>query len=561
MNLRGRFSRGALQLSIAALLLPAVARAAEVPCAALTSLRIPPATIGLPSGQVVIRSADAVPAAAQSVGPGGTVTPAMPDFCKVIGTIAAIDPSAPVITFQLNLPTVWNGKALQFGGGGFNGTLVTGLGPALDAPPGAPPPLAQGYLTFGTDSGHQASSLPEPQAFALNDEALENFAFGAYKKVRDVAVEVATVRYGRRSDRLYYMGNSEGGREGLTMAQRFPADYDGIISRVPVINWTALQHAGHRSGLTQQRGGWLNPNKVELVSRSVLRACDALDGLSDGVVSNYIACGSAFKAESVRCPTGTDEGDTCLSDRQIAAVNAVHAPFEFGFDLANGVRAYPGFGYGGEAQMGGFPQWVMGARAAAFPASTDGATVGQQWSFGNAVIRYFILRDAQADPFSYSPDAHADRVRRISALMDSTDPDLSAFARRGGKIIIKEHMADYAQSPFAGIAYYQSVVAKMGRAVVDQFMRLYVTPGVNHGGAGVSSTTGEPIPQYEDLLGALDGWVHRGLPPGDMVQTAVQATPPFTITASRPLCRFPAYPRYRGSGDPKNATSFTCETQ
>jgi feruloyl esterase len=489
------------------------------------------------------------------------VTPATPEFCKVIGTIAPLDPSAPVITFELNLPTAWNGKALQYGGGGFNGTLVTALGPALDAPPGAPTPLAQGYLTFGTDSGHQASSLPEPQAFALNDEALQNFAYGAYKKVRDVAVEVATLRYGRRPARLYYMGTSEGGREGLTMAQRFPTDYDGIISRVPVINWTALQHAGHRSGLTQQRGGWLNPSKVTLVGRSILQACDALDGLSDGIVSNYLACGSAFKAEALRCPTGTDEGDICLSNPQVAALDAVHAPFEFSFDLENGVRAYPGFGYGGEAQAGGFPQWVTGGRAAVFPASTGGAALGQQWSFGNAVIRYFVLRNSQADPFAYAPEQHSDRVRQISALMDSTNPDLSAFARRGGKIIVKEHMADYAQSPFAGIRYYQSVVAKMGQVAVDQFMRLYVTPGVNHGGAGVSSITGEPVPQYDDLLDALDGWVERKAPPGDLVQTSVDPSPPSAVTASRPMCRFPAFPRYRGSGDPKKATSFTCSTQ
>jgi feruloyl esterase len=485
----------------------------------------------------------------------------MPEFCKVIGTISSTDPSAPVITFELNLPTTWNGKALQYGGAGFNGTLVTGLGPALDSPPGAPTPLAKGYITFGTDSGHQASSLPEPQAFALNDEALENFAYASYKKVRDIAVEVATMRYGRKPERLYYMGSSEGGREGLTMAQRFPADYDGIISRVPVINWTALQHAGHRSGVTQQRGGWLNPNKVQLVSRSVLKACDALDGLSDGVVSNYLACRSAFKAEALRCPAGTDEGDTCLSPSQIATVDAVHAPFEFSFTLANGVRSYPGFGYGGEAQAGGFPQWLMGTKAAVFPASTGGGALGQQWSFGNAVIRYFVLRNGQADPFSYSPDAHADRVRQISALMDSTNPDLSAFASRGGKIIVKEHMADYAQSPFAGIAYYQSVIARMGQAVVDQFMRLYVTPGVNHGGTGVSGTTGESVPQYEDLLGALDGWVERKVPPGDLVQTSVDPNPPFAVTASRPMCRFPAYPQYRGSGNQKNVTSFTCATR
>ena len=146
-------------------------------------------------------------------------------------------------------------------------------------------PLAQGYVTFGTDSGHQSAARLEPQAFALNEEALENFAYASYKKVRDVAIEIVLKKYGRRPTRMYYIGTSEGGREGLTMAQRFPSDYDGIISRVPVINWTGLQHAGHRSGVLQQSGGWLSPAKVRFVGRAVLKACDALDGLSDGVVS------------------------------------------------------------------------------------------------------------------------------------------------------------------------------------------------------------------------------------------------------------------------------------
>ena len=539
---------------------PLTAQAAEMPCADLKSLRISATAIALPSRGATIESARVEAPANRTVGSNGAVTPASPEYCKVIGTISPVDPAAPLITFQVNLPTTWNGKALQYGGGGFNGTLVTGLSPALDASPGMSTPLAQGYATFGTDSGHQAASLPEPQAFALNDEALENFAYASYKKVRDVAAEIVIARYGRRPARVYYMGSSEGGREGLTMAQRFPTDYDGIISRVPVINWTGLQHAGHRSGLVQQGGGWLRPAKVRLVSLTVLKACDELDGLSDGIVSNYMSCGSVFKAATLRCSTGTDETDTCLSERQVAAMEALHAPFEFTFALANGVRAYPGFGYGGEAQPGGFPQWVTATQAAVFPAPA-GSGQGRQWSFGNAAVRYFVLRNGAADPFAYSPDAHADRVRQISALMDSTNPDLSAFAAHGGKLIVKEHMADYAQSPFAGISYYQSVVSKMGQTAVDQFMRLYVTPGVAHGGGGVSGTTGEPIPQYVDLLGALERWVERSEPPGDLVQNFVEANPPFAVTASRPMCRFPGYPRYRGTGDPKMASSFACETR
>jgi feruloyl esterase len=370
-------------------------------------------------------------------------------------------------------------------------------------------------------------------------------------------MEIVARRYGRRPARLYYMGSSEGGREGLAMAQRFPADYDGVISRVPVINWTGLQHAGHRSGLVQQNGGWLNPAKVQLVSRGVLAACDELDGLADGIVSHYLACGAVFTAQALRCPTGRNEGDACLSNAQVAALEAVHAPFEFPFTVANGVRAYPGFGHGGEAQTGGYPQWVTGTTAAAFPVPAGG-TLGQQWTFGSATVRYFILQSGQSDPFRYVPAEHAARIQRISALMDATNPDLSAFAARGGKLILKEHLADYAQSPFAGIRYYESVVARLGQAAVDRFARLYVTPGAAHGGAGTSGATGAPIPQYVDLLGTLDRWVERGDAPGDLVQASVETSAPFAVTASRPMCRYPAYPRYRGTGDPRAAASFTC---
>ena len=172
--------------------------------------------------------------------------------------IAPLDPKSYPINIEINLPLEWNGKAVQYGGGGFNGVLITGLDPLRDQPPELPPPVVRGYMSFGTDSGHVAKDLPEIQAFALNDEALVNFAYAAYKKTRDLALEVAGTFYGRKPERLYYFGGSEGGREGLTMAQRFPDDYDGIVSVVPVVNWVALQSAGNRTGIVQQNGGWLN---------------------------------------------------------------------------------------------------------------------------------------------------------------------------------------------------------------------------------------------------------------------------------------------------------------
>ena len=203
----------------------------EDSCLGLADRTIPAALIGLPSGNAVVASASFVAAAAQAK------TPATPAFCKVLGTIAPVDPTAQLINFELNLPAAWNGKLLQYGGGGYNGSLITGLAPLRDAAPDDILPLARGYATVGTDSGHQSSSFPRDSIgkFGLNDEMLTNYAYASYKKVRDVAVVLSEVLYRKRPVRIYYFGGSEGGREGLTMAQRFPVDYDGVVSVVPVV--------------------------------------------------------------------------------------------------------------------------------------------------------------------------------------------------------------------------------------------------------------------------------------------------------------------------------------
>ncbi len=264
----------------------------EGACLAL-SAAIPPSVIGLPTSGAVIDSATLhgpsdVTVTERAPTPASRVTPAAPATCRVLGRIAPVDPAAPPIRFQVNLPVQWNGKAVQFGGGGFNGVLITGLGLVPAAPYDKPGPLAQGYVTYGTDSGHEQKPGEAPQAFASNDEAFENFAHAAYKKVRDVAGIVTERAYGRRPTRVYFVGSSEGGREALTMAQRYPADFDGVFARVPVINWTGLQHAGARNGLATAGEAWLTRAHVELVHNAVLKACDTLDGVKDGLVANQI---------------------------------------------------------------------------------------------------------------------------------------------------------------------------------------------------------------------------------------------------------------------------------
>lgn len=526
----------------------------QAACSALAGVTLAAGLIAPRSGDAKVDSAQFMLAAPMAVAergptPAATITPATPAYCKVLGHIAPLDPRAPNINFQINLPTTWNGRSVQYGGGGFNGVLITGLALVPAARFGDPAPLAQGFATVGTDSGHQNKPGEPPQAFALNDEALVNFAHASYKKVRDVSVELMKRAYGRGPEKLYFVGSSEGGREGLTMAQRYPEAFDGIFSRVPVIHWTGLQHAGLRDGLATDGPGWIRPAQVKLVHDAVLAACDAADGLADGIVSDPVGCRQRFDVSRLRC-TGP-ASDACLTEPQIAAVRTLGSPYRFDFDLANGLREYPGRGPSGEntpsaGPTGGWNAWWLGAQPPSFPPVPRNSIA---WYYGAGAIQYFYARNPQADLRAYRPSQHQARVREVSELMDSTNPDLAPFYARGGKLILLENMADYAQSPYAGIQYHQSVVQRLGQVTVDQFFRLYTAPNVDHVGTGA--------PGNVNMLTALVDWVEHGKSPGTLTLVEQQAKPPFAVQRERPLCRWPQFPRYRG-GDPSSAASFSC---
>jgi hypothetical protein len=192
--------------------------------------------------------------------------------------------------------------------------------------------------------------------------------------------------------------------------------------------------------------------------------------------------------------------------------------------------------------------WQTGTAAPTLP---PGPTSSRAWLYGGGTVQFFFARDPNYDVTKFDPANFIDRMREISALMDSTNPDLSAFSARAGKLIMYENMADYAQSPYAGIKYYKSVVKLMGQAGVDGFMRLYITPGADHMGVGAPSSV--------DMLEVLAEWVETGKTPGDLVQQLHEAKPPFATVSLRPMCRYPAYPHYRG-GEPTKAESFMCKT-
>lgn len=531
-------------------------------CKGLQGLTIPASEIGLPTRGAHITSAVSVAAANSVLHPSnGTVIHALPAYCQVLGEIAPVDTSAPSIKFQLNIPTAWNRKVMQIGGGGLNGSIPANLAvvPASGGPVGAamPPdqtyPLSAGYAMFGGDSGHQG----ERGEWALNDEAWVNFAYAGLKKTRDAVFASIERLYGQRPQYTYFMGTSQGGREALEVAQRFPEDYDGVMATVPLIGYSAHVIAKTLYATGQTGDGWISPQAAKLIAGEVVRQCDALDGLADGVISHYRACNALFAADkgtepyqSIRCANGatpTGSNALCLGDAQIATAIRMRSPTAFGFELANGISTFPAYGTGREHSgwLNINPQ----------PKRPERPNLGQP----GTTVQFGILKDPTPNLLDFKIAANRDRIVAASALIDSTNPDLSRFFARGGRLIIKSGSSDYSVNPQILAQYYETVLGKFGQQVVDHHLRYYVLPNTGHGGSGESLTTGTPIPYRIDMIGMLTRWVEKGIvPPDAPVLSTMSITPPFTVSATKPMCRYPLYPRYRGAGDPGQATSYQC---
>ncbi|WP_394834792.1 tannase/feruloyl esterase family alpha/beta hydrolase [Pendulispora rubella] len=474
------------------------------------------------------------------------------EYCQVNGHIPPTDPKAPSIYFQVNLPTNWNRKALQYGGGGFDGTLISGVDPLDMAPVGTPIPLARGYVTFGDDSGHQSKSITDG-SFAANDEALANYGGLALKKTRDAAAALIEARYGAPATRTYFYGNSTGGRDGLTVIQRWPADYDGIVVNRPALNYTAVRLSNVRLGRAlygNNGSGWLNKTKIVHLQNAVMAACDALDGATDGLIANVVACRakSAAILSAERCANGADTGNTCLSDAQIATVQTVASPLSLPYPLANGVTRYAGYDIlAGAVFAGRYTTRDFGnSRKPSNPASKDDAN---QWVTGDQWAKYFIARNAKFESLTLDPSnpgAYQTRVQDVSALCDATSSDVSVFRNKGGKIIMTHGLADEIISAGSAVEYYEALVQRFSGPTVDEFVRFYLMPGVGHG-------TGPFLPAI-DSLAALEQWVESGTAPETLTMADLHED---THGRTRPLCRYPAWPKYV-SGNVQSASSFRC---
>ncbi len=569
---------------------------------------IPVSAIGLPVSAVTL---DAPQWHAEAAG--------VPAYCRIDGSMAPMDksPTARPIRFGVALPASWSGRGAQLGGGGMNGTIPRLTGGVGRNPT---PLIAQGFATYGSDSGHQsaapagarggpgaprgsaptaggpptgappagaappasapraalgpppAMAPPDPAAndWTLNAEAVANLGYMQLKKTRDAAMVLIERAYGAKPRYNYFFGNSQGGREALTVAQRFPADYDGVSAEVPIVNFSSLMLAPGLIRIKEKPvANWVTPAKTNAIRAEFVRQCDRLDGLADGVINNYVACAAIFDVKqgapkrhpwaAKRCPDNVDPNpqDTsaaaCLTDGQIATLEMVYSPYVFATPLANNVRA--------------FGMWLpttdpsgSGLIATARYRGQEGGETGPMHvHLGVLGVTGFLMRDLAANPLDYVEGGPLNKRRvELSAILDSTNPDLRAFQKRGGKLIVAIGTNDTLASSGAQIAYYQSVIDKMGRAAVDGFARFWVLPQADHGlSARTANVDGDgkelpvtQVPTMYDRVGIIVDWVEEGKAPGRSV----------TVTAgdrSLPMCSYPEYPKYV-SGPAGAAASYLC---
>jgi len=526
-------------------------------CAELNGMVIAASSIGLPTTGAVVTAATPVVAA-------GTT----PAFCRVSASISPVDPTAPKIMLQMALPATWNNKAVMFGGGGYNGLIPSVTGNVPAGPTAQATPLGRGYATFASDSGHQATALgSQDGSFGVNDEALRNFSGDALKKTRDVAYAILNARYAAGNpSKAYFAGGSTGGREALAVAQRWPQDWDGVIALYPAGAAASLDlQFGRITRALAQPGAYPNAAKRKQLYDASLQACDALDGVTDGLVSDIRSCNRSFdpavatvNGAALRCAGGLDTGDSCLSDAQIAAFKVIDTPITFGYPLASGETQYPGFNTWGTDFGIPNPSALQAtvsflSLSSAQPASPmpNGAPYGS--IFWDQWVRFFVTRDPNFNALTLDPQnpgPYQQRISALSALQDVNKTDLTAFQSRGGKMLIAHGTGDALVSTRATAQYVERVRATMGQARADSFLRYYEIPGYGHAVSTVFNAAW-------DSLSTLENWVEKSTLPPNQTVTDTAGVPGRT----RPLCDYPGYPRYKGSGDVNLAASFSCSTQ
>jgi hypothetical protein len=453
-----------------------------------------------------------------------------PQHCRVTGTIS------PEVAFEINLPDRWNRRFYMIGNGGF-------AGDALDSPtnPDRTAALTNGFVMARTNTGHDARKEPSGSFILSNPQKAIDYAYRAVHVTAETAKAIATDYYAQPITFSYWSSCSNGGRQGLLEAQRFPDDFDGIVANAPWVDQTGFTIGAiwNQKALSEAP---VSPEKLTLVAAKVMAKCDEVDGLKDGLIDDPRKCSFDPARDVPACAAGTDAAD-CLTAAQAAAVKKIYSG-----PVSNGKPFFPGFMVGSEA-INTLPNGVTasGWMGAIVPAQPN--TKPADFNLAEGVMRYLILDPPQPeyDSMKFDYDRDTKRVERWSKLADAKDPDLSKFRKSGGKLIMTYGWADQILQPLMGVNYYQAVVAKNGKDTTD-FARLFMVPGMAHCAGGVG-------PDRNDAVTAVIDWVEKGKAPDQLIASKVSNG---QVVRTRPLCPYPQVAGYKGQGSIDEADNFSC---
>jgi len=433
------------------------------------------------------------------------------------------------IRFELLLPDDWNGRLLMGGGGGFAGSLSTQGKPYVN----------RGYAVVGTDTGHQASGIRADWANG-HLERLVNYGYLGVHRTAETAKAILRAHYGAAPARSYFEGCSNGGRQALMEAQRYPDDFDGIIAAAPAADFTGIMAAFiyNMQRIFPDPDDLRNPvitdDNRALLQSATLRTCDRADGVADGILDDPSEC--RFDLQSLACPD-EQAAPGCLTTAQREAIDAV-----YGGPRNQDGAIYSGFPFGEETAA--WAPWITGPNPELWNGLQEPSL---QFAFGTQGFKYLVFGDPDWDYSSYDFSGFERDVAQLSSVADATDPDLSGLKASGGKLLIWHGWADPALTAQASIDYYEAA-AELDPDTSDYF-RLFLLPGVHH-------CAGGPGPSRAEWLEVMEDWVENGQAPESLIAYRIEEA---EVVMSRRLCVYPGRAVYDGSGDPDDAASFACQ--
>jgi feruloyl esterase len=466
---------------------------------------------------------------------------ALPAFCRVIALSRPTSDSEIPIEVWLPIDH-WNGKFMGVGNGGFAGSI------GYQSLAGA---VLSGFASGATDTGHKGSATEADWALG-HPEKIVDFGYRAVHETAVFSQAVVTAFYASAATHTYFSSCSDGGREALMEAQRFPQDYEGILAGAPAYNWVNLISRAADLGkrILSVPANNLPAAKIPALASAVLAACHTHE--PGPFLQDARAC--HFNPETLLCK-GADS-NACFTQAQINSIKAIYAASKF----ADGREEYPGFVPGGELGQNGWQGWIA--------TPDDGHSEGSKYATG--FFRDMVFSDADWQLASYDLDRDFKIAEaKVGPMLDATNPDLSAFEKRGGKLILYHGWNDPAISAFGTIEYVQQVEKTMGPGEARKFVRLFLVPGMQHCGGGPGPVDfGQfgfgPQPELNDaahnITAALMGWVEGGQAPEQVVSRGIVDGPGDAKDRifSQPICAYPKEARYSGKGDRRLAASYTC---